>query len=208
MPDLHAAHETVVRDGRRQTRRHRAIAALGAAAVVAAISTVVWVGAGGDGGDGRGAIEPPTELPAVPAPPIEGAYRSRPVSFSDMAATLRDSGLARDVPALRRLLGSLDDARLRLTMRDGESRVRVPGTGVELAQLYTLGTYEIRMVTAGTPSWRYTFRTNLTAPISEDAGHSLTLTLLDTTAGTWDGVSNEAWLVALFTTVSYQEVSD
>ena len=101
---------------------------------------------------------------------IEGAYLSRPVSFSDMAATLRDSGLTRDVPALRRLLGSLDDARLRLTMRDGESRVRVPGTGVELAQLYTLGTFEIRMVTAGTPSWRYTFRTNLTAPISEDAG--------------------------------------
>ena len=83
----------------------------------------------------------------MPASPIEGVYRSTPVTFTDMAATLRAAGLAAGVAPLRSRLGDLDHQRLRLTLRDGESLLRVPGTDIALRQDYTLSTDVIQMET-------------------------------------------------------------
>ncbi len=128
---------------------------LAAAAVLAALFAATRLGGPVEDGRDRVPAEDPTPSPGgVPASPIEGVYRSRPVSFTDMAATLRAAGLAADVAPLRRRLGGLDHQRLRLTLRDGESLLRVPGTDVALRQDYSLSTDVIQMETTDGTTWR------------------------------------------------------
>ena len=206
-PDVHAAHDTVVKEGRRLTRRRRAAVVLSAAAIAAGIFAATRVG--GDDGD---TTPPPTDTTpsSAPAPsPLEGGYRSTPVTFSDMAATLRSNGLADEVPALRARLGDFGSRRIRLTLRDGIAQLRLPGVAAAADdQRYAIGAFQIQLTSVGTEGWRTRFTTMNTPPAAADVGPSLTFTFVDTTEGDIDGVSGEAWLRALYTTVPFQEVSD
>ena len=208
-PDLHAAHDMVVQEGRRLTRRKRTLGVgLAAAAVLAALFAARVAGGPDEGRDRVPAQDPTPSLGGVPASPIEGVYRSRPVSFTDMAATLREAGLAADVEPLRSRLGGLDHRRLRLTLRDGESLLRVPGTDIALRQDYTLSTDVIQMETTDRATWRTTMGITLSAPASDRVGMGLVLTLLDSAGDPLSGAGSEAWMRALFTTTMFQEISD
>lgn len=209
-PDVHAAHEVVVQDGRRLTRRRRAAVLVSAAAVAAGVFAATRVG--GDDGATPTPTGPPTSgaTSSAPAPasPLEGGYRSTPVTFSDMAATLRASGLADEVPALRARLGDFGTQRLRLSLRDGIARLRVPGAAAVDEHGYAIGAFQLQLTSTDTagPLTRYT--TTTTPPATDGVGPTLTLTFVDTTEGVSQGVSGEAWQRALYTTVPFQEVSD
>jgi len=112
------------------------------------------------------------------------------------------------VPALRARLGDFGPRRIRLSLRDGIARLRLPGTEATDDQRYALGAYQSPLASVGTEGWRTRFTTTTTPPATSDVGPSLTFTFVDTTEGVTDGISGEAWLRALDTTVPFQEISD
>jgi hypothetical protein len=125
-----------------------------------------------------------------------------------MAATLRANGLADQVPALRARLGDFGTRRIHLSLRDGIARLRLPGTEATDDQRYAIGANQIQLGSVGTEGWRTLFTTTTTPPATSKVGPTLTFTLVDTTEGDTDGISGEAWLQALYTTVPFQEISD
>ena len=84
----------------------------------------------------------------------------------------------------------------------------MPGTDIEVRQDYSLSTDVIQLVTSDGSTWRSTMCTTLSMPASDRVGHSLVLTLMDSTVAPLAGVASEAWLRALFTTAVFQELSD
>ena len=212
-PDLGTALHVVTREGRRTAVRRR-VAATAAIAAVVALVAVLTVGDTGDSPDADPvpagpASEAPVEKTLVGELPVEGVYRSDPVSFADMAANLRDHGLARYVAPLRRELGGVRSVAILFRLHDGTAVVRLPGASLVLRSAYTLDTDEVRLIsTGGPPRWRTRFDVRMTPSGTAATGPTLTLTFLDTTAGSLRGIPSEVWLRALYATVAFHGVAD
>ena len=140
-PDTATAFEDVTRAGDRRTTRRRIVVA-GAAAAAAAVVAIAVTLATDDPKSSPTPSNPPTSAPTAqaeaPASPIEGTWRSDPVTFEAMAANLRDNGLQASVPALRAELGDFGRTRVTVTLVDGDETVLLGGEVVSTSA-YTLG---------------------------------------------------------------------
>jgi hypothetical protein len=211
-PDLGPALRAVTREGRRTTARRRTAATVVVAAVVALAAVLAFRGtgevSGGDPVPAGPASDAPVEQTLVGEAPVEGIYRSDPVSFADMAANLRDHGLERYVGRLRRELGDVRSAAILFRLHDGTAVVRVPGASLVLRSAYTLDTGEIRLIaTGGTPRWRTRLGVRMIPSATAATGPTLTLTFLDTTTGSLRGIPSEVWLRALYATAAFHGVT-
>ncbi len=202
-PDADVAFESVTRTADRQTMTRRLVVAGSVAAAAAAVAAAVALSSG-DPTSTPAPADPPTTAPTVqaeaPASPIEGEWRSEPVTFADLATTLRESGLASEVPALRTALGDVGRARLTLVMVDGDEVIRIGGQEVGTAT-YTLGTGTVSLTSSD-----WSDDTVLEERMTE--GPSLAFTLVGAPRGATDGLSDEALVRALYTTTSFTQVGE
>ncbi len=141
-PDTAAAFEDVTRAGDRRTTRRRMVVA-GAAAAAAAVVAIAVTLSTDDPTSSPTPSNPaddrrPTAQAEVPASPIEGTWRSDPVTFEAMAANLRDNGLQASVPALRASSATVGRTRVTVTLVDGDETVLLDGEIVSTS-VYTLG---------------------------------------------------------------------
>jgi len=206
-PDTATAFEDVTRAGDRRTTRRRmafaGAAAAAAAVVAAAVVAIVVALSTDDPTSSPTPSNPPASAPTAqaeaPLSPIEGTWRSDPVTFEAMAATLRDNGLQASVPALRAELGDFGRTRVTVTLVDGDETVAVGGD-VASTSAYTLG--------AGTVTLDNATGWTGTTVLQDQMGVGMRLNFILITApeGATKGLADEALVRALYTTATFTKV--
>jgi hypothetical protein len=202
-PDTESAFDIVTRAGDRRTTRRRMAFAGAAAAAAAVVAIAVTLSTDDPTSSPTPSNPPTTSAPPTqgeaPASPIEGTWRSDPVSFEAMAANLRDNGLQASVPALRAELGEFGRTRITVTMVDGDETVLLGGN-VASTSAYTLGAGTVTLNNA--TGW-----TGTTVLQDQMAvGMRLSFILITAPEGATGGLSNEALVRALYTTATFTKV--
>ena len=198
-----------------RTRIHRPrTTARSAVATVLAASTLLLVGCGSDEPTKTAADQAETSGPS-PAPPttdasptspatlpLEGTWQAGPITLEDAESTLRDHGLGRHVPDFRTNAPFSGDTVLTLTIIDGAWDLYGASDGGQPEPIDYDAEYEIDGDTvvfhhsAGSNTYRWS--------VDDDV---LRLEFVRSTLPAYEGVPEEAYQRALYTTRDFTRVS-
>jgi hypothetical protein len=171
-------------------------------AAAATLAAAALVGCGSDGRDGQAG---PTPAPApaqsaVPSPgsTVEGTWTTQPFGRTAITATLTAAGLGQHADQFFKIDQTPDDLVISLRIEAGQwTAYRAAGTKV--FRVNDRGTYTVE---GGTLLYRpnsgglNTYRWSVT-------GDQLTLTFVSTTEPEYEGIPNDVFQRAFYTTVSF-----
>nr|WP_297413466.1 hypothetical protein [uncultured Nocardioides sp.] len=196
--DIDVALARTLGRGRRSRTRRRVTGVLAAAAGVAAL-TVAVAQYGGGPNTAPPVVEPPPDRAAPKTTVLDGTWRTEPLSFSDLAAHLREEGLGDWVDELRDETGRFSGVRAQMTLRGEEMDFLIRGHTED--------------------NWRFSVEgdrlafVNMTGMLIsvfdvslDDNGRTMSLRLETPSTGSWHGIPHEVYHTAYFTTVSFERV--
>ena len=201
--EVEAAYATVTRRGRRSRHVRTTVAGLAATAVLV-------IGFGIANQDTTTPERPSPSSPSVPGMDtrtgLEGTYQTRRLSFDDLARTLREAGLEKQVTPMRHDLGDFKDARLQLQVVDGMTWLRIPAADFVRWEYVYVHDGTVRLISSYLQRWETRF--GLTTEPDHSSPQTIRLDFQSTSIDFPSRAAGEAWERALYTTAPFHRVSD